>query len=359
MKNILVTDAGSATSNNLIRGLRRAKEDYYIIGTNIDTYSISTSIADKNYKIPRVDSGKDFNLTIRKIIDKEKIDLLIPNSDIEVGALGKNLEQLSVKTLLPSSGAIELCQDKFSLHKFLHKHGHKTAKTYIIKNLNEIEKLFDQLPNNEKLWCRMRIGSGSRGSLPVNKPEQVRFWVKYWNEMRGVPIDYFTLSEFLPGPDYAFQSLWYKGELVCAKTCQRLTYLYGSILPGGTSSTPKIGKLTNSKKVNSTCYKAIKDIDQNATGMFCVDLKEAADGTPYITEINIGRFFTISPAFNNVGKFNMAELFVNLAFGDEVNVPYDQKYSDIGNADNYLVREFDSEPLVLSSEQINNNFLSI
>ena len=93
--------------------------------------------------------------------------------------------------------------------------------------------------------------------------------------------------------------------------------------------------------------------------MFCVDLKEADDGTPYITEINIGRFFTISPVFNNVGKFNMAELFVNLAFGDEVNVPIDQKYSDIGHADNYLVREFDSDPLVISSEQININFLTI
>ena len=37
----------------------------------------------------------------------------------------------------------------------------------------------------------------------------------------------FLLCEYLPGRDYAVQSLWHEGELIQAKTCERLEYLFG------------------------------------------------------------------------------------------------------------------------------------
>ena len=42
--------------------------------------------------------------------------------------------------------------------------------------------------------------------------EQAWSWISYWNEMRGIPIEEFTLSEYLPGRDFNVQGLWRDGE---------------------------------------------------------------------------------------------------------------------------------------------------
>jgi carbamoyl-phosphate synthase large subunit len=359
MKRILITASGGSTTNNLIRGLRRAKEEYFIIGTNIDDSYLANSLADKNYKIPRVDSGAIYVKTIKIIIDSEEVDIFIPNSDIEVEALAEPLQHWNVQKLFPSPETIRLCQDKLELQRFLSDHGFRVPETYSITDLEEIEKIFDQFVSSDRLWCRMRKGMGSKGSLPVNHPDQVRFWIKYWNEMRGVPVDYFTLSEYLPGRDFAFQSLWKDGELIIAKACERLDYLFGGVMPSGSSSTPRVGKLVNNEEVNEVCYHAIRMIDSKATGMFCVDLKETKDGIPCITEINIGRFFTISPVFNNVGRYNMAELFVKIASGESVHIDEADRFTDTGDESYYLVREPDSEPLVITEKKLTNNCIDL
>jgi carbamoyl-phosphate synthase large subunit len=113
--------------------------------------------------------------------------------------------------------------------------------------------------------------------------------------MRNVSVDNFMLCKYLPGRDYAFQSLSHKGELVIAETCERLSYLVGAWMPSGTPSAPRVGRLVNDARVNSTCMQAIRSVDPQAGGMFCVDLKEAQERTPCIMEINIGRFFTKIP----------------------------------------------------------------
>src|SRR6185436_16299755 len=53
----------------------------------------------------------------------------------------------------------------------------------------------------------------------------------------------FTLSEYLPGRDFAAQGLWRDGELLLLKVCERLSYFGGGSQPSGTSSTPALGKL--------------------------------------------------------------------------------------------------------------------
>ena len=63
-------------------------------------------------------------------------------------------------------------------------------------------------------------------------------------------------------------------------------------MPSGTSSSPRVGRLTNDPRVNKLCSDVVLKLDREATGMFCIDLKEASDGTPCITEINIGRFLS-------------------------------------------------------------------
>jgi carbamoyl-phosphate synthase large subunit len=88
----------------------------------------------------------------------------------------------------------------------------------------------------------MRRGGGSKGSLPVKDPDQAKSWVKYWTEMRGVPEGMFLLCEYLPGRDYAVQSLWLDGDLVQAKACERLHDLFLPVASFRMSRINPIGK---------------------------------------------------------------------------------------------------------------------
>jgi hypothetical protein len=59
-------------------------------------------------------------------------------------------------------------------------------------------------------------------------------------------------------------------------------------------------------------------VDPQATGVFCVDLKEDEDGRPLVTEINAGRFFTTSNFIAEAGA-NMPYQYVRLVYGEDVN----------------------------------------
>jgi carbamoyl-phosphate synthase large subunit len=193
----------------------------------------------------------------------------------------------------------------------------------------------------------------------VKSPRQVDFWVSYWTEMRGVPEGMFVLCEYLPGRDYAVQSLWHRGELVQAKSCERLDYLFGGIMPSGSSSTPRVARAMNDPLINDLCVTTVQAVDPRATGLFCIDLKEDREGVPCVTEINIGRFFMITPLFNRVGRHNMAGLYLRLALGEDPGVAPTERFGDIGSDETYLVREVDNEPKVLTASEIRSRYEKI
>ena len=85
-----------------------------------------------------------------------------------------------------------------------------------------------------------------------------------------------------------------------------------------------------------------------ASGIFFVDIKQNADGEPCITEINAGRFATITNIHDLAGVHNMAVLYVRAALDEKINVdsPYD--FAE----DYYLVRSVDTLPAVIRMEEL-------
>jgi carbamoyl-phosphate synthase large subunit len=213
--------------------------------------------------------------------------------------------------------------------------------------LRQVGEVFRRFPRNAKLWCRIRAGSGSLGAVPVRKPEQVRGWIAFWEAMRGVPQGAFTLSEYLPGRDYCVQAVWTNGRLILAKMAERITYLdVGS--PSGRSSMPALAKTAHDPYVIDVCTKAIRVLDARASGVFFIDLKENEFGDPCITEINAGRFATMTNIHDLAGKHNMAVTFVRVALGKKIDIPHAHDFAE----GYYLVRSVDTLPALMHEDDL-------
>lgn len=345
-KRLLVMGAGTGASNNLIRSFKTGNPSLFIVGCHDDRFSLKKSPADRNYLVPSL-SHPDFPAALRGVIKTEQIDLLIPDNDPDVAAASNLREKLPCRLFLPQKAVIELCQDKYNLTTFLRDHGIPAPMTYPVTDLEEIDEVFRRLGPDSRLWCRIRTGSGSLGAIPVKSPDQALSWIRYWKEMRGVSATSFTLSEYLPGRDFAVQGLWNEGTLVLLKICERLSYFGGGSQPSGVSSTPALGKIVFEARVVEVCKEAIRALDTEASGVFSIDLKEDASGVPCITEINAGRFCMITNIFDLTGKHNMAVTYMRLALGEPVEI---RDEYDVAQ-DYYLVRDLDTLPGIFHADE--------
>jgi hypothetical protein len=342
---LLISGAGTPASNNLIRSLRAGDPFLRIAGCHSDRFVLRRSEADQRYLVP-LSSHAAFGDALRWTIEVEKIDLLIPTSDADVRALSRLRRRIPCRLFLPRHATIEVCQDKYELSILLRKGGIPAPLTYPVTDLGRIGGLFRRLPSRSRVWCRMRTGSGSMGAIPVTRPEQARSWIRHWQAMRHVPVESFTLSEYLPGRDFGCQSLWKDGTLIMIKTYERLSYLGMGGNPGQVSSVATLAKTVREPRVVDICVRAMRALDPRASGVFSVDLKENSDGVPCITDVNVGRFSSATAVYDLTGKHNMAITYVHLALGERVGL---QDEYDVAE-DYYVLRDVDMPPSVFHAD---------
>ena len=344
---VLVPGAGSGQSNNLIRGLRAADPDLRIIGVHHDRFSLSQSPADRNHPVP-APSNRRLADALCRIVDQEAVDLLIPTRDPDVALFAALEPRLPGRFFLPPLSVIELCQDKARVSDVLDARGLVVPRTLSIGSLDDIDAVFRGFPAGATLWCRSRYGEDSRAATPVRTPEHARGWVTYWRDMRGLPENTFTLGEYLPGRDFACQSVWHDGRLILVKTYERLEYLGGASRPSGVASQSSLAKTVLEPRLVEISTAAVRAVDPRPHGAFNVDLKCRADGEPAITEINAGRFLSSQPIFDFTGRHSMTAVYLALAFGDPVDL--DAVYDAAPGW--YLVRDFDALPAVVHQNDI-------
>ena len=316
MKRILVTGAGGPAGSNFIKSLRMADEEIYIAGSDINPLHLELANVDSKNLLPRCDSAGYID-RLNEIVRKEEIDFVHPQPDSEVSVLSERREDVEAMMFLPGKQTIRICQDKMLFMDTLGSAGVPIAKSYSIKNRGDLESSLELLLeiNPDKAWLRATKGAGGRASLPIDEAAHGVMWIDYWKKHRGLDWGDFMLSEFLPGSEYAFQSLWKDGEIVSSQARQRLEYLFGYLTPSGQTSSPTVAKTVHNDEVNRIATEAVLAVDSEASGVFCVDLKENTEGAPCVTEINAGRFFTTSNFFSEAGV-NMPYMYVKLAFGD-------------------------------------------
>jgi biotin carboxylase len=342
---VLVLSAGNGAASNLIRSLQAGHVN--VAGAHWDRFVLKKSPAARNFLLPATDDAA-FVPALAALLSSEDIALVLPGHDDDARALSDSRDALGGRVFLPAAHVIELCQDKYRATQALRARGVPSPRTEPIHDLDDVERIFAAFGHPERLWCRIRVGSGSRGAIPVIRPAQARAWIEYWSEMRGVPVNTFTLSEYLPGRDFNAQALWRDGQLILVKTCERLSYFGGGSQPSGMSSTPGLARSVVEPEVVEVCTRAIQAVDPRATGVFSIDLRADATGVANVTEINAGRFAMITSFYDLTGRYNMAATCVRLARGERVDIadPYDAV------EDHYMARDLDTLPGIFHADAL-------
>jgi hypothetical protein len=344
----LVTGAGTGSSANLMRALRTMSPKPHVVGVNHDRFVLKLSIADANYICPDPD-GDEFCETLLTIIKRERINVVMATNDNVVKALSENRRRFPIDLLLPRRETIALCQDKYALNVHLRRKNVPAPRSFEVNSLRNLEKIFARFSDKGLLWCRARGGSRSLAGTPVANVEQARAWISQWRDLQGVKVSEFTLAEYLPGRHFMVQSLWHKGTMIRTQAVEALSYFAAGNNPSGIFSLSNLAKTVAAPEAVKVAVSAVQAVEKAPSGTFFIELREAANGVPSITEINAGRFPSGVTALLAIGKDNMVEAFVAAATGAKIRVasePY-------GSASEYyMVRDIDALPIVFPAAEL-------
>jgi carbamoyl-phosphate synthase large subunit len=346
MRRVLVTAAGGGGGENLINSLRRSSLDLLIYGSNMDENLLAKSSVDVPVWLPGAKEDR-YTGCLESLIQQESLELVIPNNDHEVGRISEDRDKLSCRVFLPPHEAILNCQDKLRMHTVLSQANVPVARSRELTGYDDIDEFIAQFPA-DRYWVRPRRGSGSMGATWVRSAEQARAWIDLWIGLRGMELNDFTISEFLPGRDYAFQSVWKEGRLMVAKLAERLAYIMGRNRLSNMSSSPAVARTLRDEKALDNIFRAIGAISRTPHGNYNLDLKGNERGEMCITEFNIGRFMMITPIFDRTGKYNTADIHVRCALDEPVNI--DDPIDIEENV--YLIRELDTLPTIIREEEL-------
>jgi hypothetical protein len=318
MTTVLVTGAGGSAAANVVDSLRLSKVGYRIVGVDTNPVNLHLSTADERMLVPRADDP-GYADALGRVVELFGADVLHPQPDPDVRAIGEARGQLRVRTYLPAQSVLTLVADKSRFADAMRAARVSVPDTVGFESVSDVASGVERLLlHHKRVWIRARTGAGARASLPVSTPAQAVHWIDWWVTEKGFRPRDFMASEMLPGREFAYQSVWQNGALIAGQARERLVYLYGHLTPHGQTSTPAVARTVCNPDVDSVACAAIQAVDASPCGAYCVDIKESADGRPMVTEINAGRFFTTSNFFAHAG-LNMPDLLVRCALGEKLS----------------------------------------
>jgi carbamoylphosphate synthase large subunit len=345
---IVITGAGGSGGISFVRALRLAeaqkKLKLRLICTDHNPHFLNFPQADARFVSPRHDD-RDFVPTLLKLVKKYRAKFLHPHPSSEARVVSENsglFEDANVKTYLPR--ATSILPDKLEIYNALSKRKVPAPKTVQISSLSDIDSAFSEF--GQPLWIRAKRGAGGRLGLKVDTSEQAKRWVELNMLQNRAVMGDFILQEYLPGRDLAFDSLWFRGQLITSYARERLQYVLKHISLSGITGTPAVARTVEDEKLNRVGVEAVKALDAEPHGFFSVDAKEDAAGKPMVTEVD-GKWHTTAPLWSYAfaKAFNKPELnivYQYLMLGLNGSLDVDLPAYNLFPADHYLVRQLDA-----------------
>jgi hypothetical protein len=337
---ILLTGACGVTSRAVARCIRRSPRyrDCRIVGTDIceNLFGLYEGLSERVYRVP-ASRDPGYADAIIQICERERVDAAIVIPELEVLFWSQN--QMPVPALLPPPKFANMVVSKARMTEALAETGLVPRSEIVSAARIEAGDLgtFKSYP----VWVRDFVEgvTSGKGALCVRNSDEARAWMLL---NRG--IENFMVSEFLPGRNFACILIYDQGKLVKSGIYERLEYFMARTVMSGISGNISRGRLANEPAVREASERAVMTIAEKTGetihGLFAVDLREAADGSPKLTEINL-RYVAAFSAFANA-VFNLVETQLDLALGRRGDLgPVEIDYPE----SNLILRDIDGIPL--------------
>jgi carbamoylphosphate synthase large subunit len=350
-KRILVPSAGGPGCVNLVRSLRRLPEQVFLVGMDASPHYLHLALTDVSLVGPRRDDEDAYVDFINDVCREFDIDMIFPNNSLDGAVLARFQGRLAARTFLPSPEMFKVGEDKWLTWQLLSQAGLPVPRTWLLETPDDLATVFAEV--EPPVWVR-GAGIPGRGvgvaSLPARTLEQAIQWVEYWSGWGAM-----SASEYLPGDNLTWLSVWDRGRLVASQGRQRLAYVIPHVSPSGITGAPAISHTVHNEEINVLGPAVCKAISKDFHGPAFVDFKSDADGHPRITEINVGRFGTTHHFYTEAGA-GFPELVVRLAFGEAM--PEWVSRFNVLPPDLYWIRTLDAGPVLVSKDRLEQTISS-
>ncbi len=167
--NVLVSGASGIVGYGILRSLKKSTNDINLISCSIYENSVAQGFSDIFEKAVRTDDDK-YTTWLIQIIEKHKIDFIIPSIEADLYSWTKNrepIEKTGARILLNNIELINLCQDKWGFYQSLRDSNLPFAiETLLDCNFDTLVEKFG-LP----FLLKPRRGFASQGIVKVDSYE--------------------------------------------------------------------------------------------------------------------------------------------------------------------------------------------
>lgn len=333
---VLVTAAGGPTALGVLKCLQ-GKDDVALIGTDTRSHNAGCRLCGKTYLVHRMDSAQYLD-DIRKIIQDEKIDAVIPTMQDEIRIYHEN--QVDAFVAIPQSLHYECLLDKKALYEFLKSSHPEIVPKYVAYTDNrELRRIKEEQFKDQKRICVKEIsGHGGLGFAVLTDDQKLLVEAAQSGNSRIYDIDVYSQAEsasekmameYLEGEEYSVDVLVCRGKPAACIPRIRSRVSTGVVIEGITVKNEELIALTESIACSlveegfiNVQFIQSKDrvslIDLNAR--FCgsqVHSLGAGVNFPYM--LLASHFFGEEPAAEPVWNTRMIRYWESVFFYDEMH----------------------------------------
>jgi carbamoyl-phosphate synthase large subunit len=161
---VLLTASGAPGAAALIRGLRENGErPARIVGVDMSERAIGKHLCDAFHVVP-AGSDPGYPDAILELVEREHVDVVLPQSSFDLDALSVRRDEFSVPVLVSSPDTVFRSNDKAETYALLQRIGVPTIEFRRVNGARQVEAAARELGYPDRPVCFKPVfSSGSRG----------------------------------------------------------------------------------------------------------------------------------------------------------------------------------------------------
>ncbi len=289
---ILVPSASAPAGINTIKSLKMVKYPVKIVASDSNPISAGFFMSDAHEVLPEIDS-KLYITRLFEIVEKHKIEILMPSSGYDIYQYSENKEKLLKLGALPvvsDKKTMERCRDKMQTFSYLSKKFDLPFTTLDYKRTIRFP-----------IIAKPRYGKGSKGIVKIENEKELKYV--------QIKKDDLIFQEYLPGTEYTIDVL---SDLDCEPIIA-----VPRIRLETKAGISTMGKIVKDENISDTCKSIAKYL--KIRGPCCIQMKESEEGILKIVEVNPrlggGTFFT------TLAGANFPAMILDMVYGKKLKIP--------------------------------------